>query len=109
MRFVVTGTDTGIGKTVFSAGLAGALHARYWKPVQSGLAGETDSDCVRRLAGLPADFILTEAYRLSLPASPHTAAAREGAGGRATDGSGRAGRGGESGSARRTYLSGARP
>ena len=29
-RLVVTGTDTGIGKTVFSAGLAAALGASYW-------------------------------------------------------------------------------
>ena len=33
---VVTGTDTEIGKTVFSAGLTAALNATYWKPVQSG-------------------------------------------------------------------------
>jgi dethiobiotin synthetase len=70
-RFVVTGTDTGIGKTVFSAALAGAIGAPYWKPVQSGLADETDSEVVARLAGVP---ILPEAYRLETPASPHIAA-----------------------------------
>ena len=80
MRFAVTGTDTGIGKTVFSAALAGALGASYWKPIQSGLEGETDSDCVHRLGGLPAEKILPEAYRLKLPASPHIAAKREGIG-----------------------------
>ena len=47
--FIVTGTDTGIGKTVFCAGLTGALGARYWKPVQSGLEDETDSAAVARL------------------------------------------------------------
>jgi dethiobiotin synthetase len=78
MRFVVTGTGTGVGKTVFSAALAGALEASYWKPVQSGLEGETDSEVVRRLSGLPEERIIPEAYRLSLPASPHIAAAREG-------------------------------
>lgn len=78
MRFVVTGTGTGIGKTVFSAALAGALAASYWKPIQSGLEGETDSDTARRLSGLGQDSILPEAYRLKLPASPHIAAAREG-------------------------------
>jgi dethiobiotin synthetase len=78
VRFVVTGTDTGTGKTVFSAALAGALGASYWKPVQAGLEGETDSETVRRLSGLGADRILPEAYRLKLPASPHIAAAREG-------------------------------
>jgi dethiobiotin synthetase len=76
--FIVAGTDTGIGKTVFSAALAGALGGYYWKPVQAGLEGETDSEAVRRLSGLPRERILPEAYRLRLPASPHIAAAREG-------------------------------
>ena len=42
-QFVITGTDTGIGKTVFAAALTRALNAIYWKPVQAGLDGETDS------------------------------------------------------------------
>ncbi|HVV26442.1 MAG TPA: dethiobiotin synthase [Rhizomicrobium sp.] len=74
-RLIVTGTDTGIGKTVFSAGLAGMLGARYWKPVQAGLDGPTDSQTVAALAGVE---VLPEAYRLKLPASPHQAAAEEG-------------------------------
>ncbi len=78
MRFIVTGTGTGVGKTVFSAALAGALGASYWKPVQSGLEAGPDSETVRRLSGLSQDRILPEAYRLKLPASPHIAAAREG-------------------------------
>lgn len=41
-QIVVVGTDTGIGKTVFSVGLADLLGANYWKPVQAGLEGETD-------------------------------------------------------------------
>jgi dethiobiotin synthetase len=76
--FIVTGTDTGIGKTVFSAALARALDGYYWKPVQAGLGGPTDSDTVGRLSKLPHERILPEAYRLRLPASPHIAAAREG-------------------------------
>jgi dethiobiotin synthetase len=74
MRFVVTGTDTGIGKTIFSAALAAALGGYYWKPVQSGLDEETDSQIVHRLGRLPPDRILPEAYRLRIPASPHLAA-----------------------------------
>ena len=49
MRFVVTGTDTDIGKTVFAAGLCGFLGARYWKPVQAGVPG--DRETVAALAG----------------------------------------------------------
>lgn len=74
MRFVVTGTDTGIGKTVFSAALAAALKGYYWKPVQSGLEEETDSQIVSRLSRLPPMRILPEAYSLRTPASPHLAA-----------------------------------
>lgn len=74
-RFLITGTDTGIGKTVFSAALAGATGAPYWKPIQSGLEEETDSQAVARLAGVP---ILPEAYRLATPASPHLAAEIDG-------------------------------
>jgi dethiobiotin synthetase len=76
--FIVTGTDTGIGKTVFAAALVRALDGVYWKPVQAGLTGETDSEIVRRLSGLSQDRILPEAYRLATPASPHVAAKRDG-------------------------------
>ena len=72
-RFVVSGTDTDIGKTVFCAGLAGMLQARYWKPVQAGVPG--DSETIAELAGVE---IVPEAYRLKMPASPHQAAADEG-------------------------------
>jgi dethiobiotin synthetase len=72
---VVTATDTDVGKTVFAAGLTRAIDGCYWKPVQAGLAGATDSETVARLSGLPPDRILPEAYRLATPASPHHAAA----------------------------------
>ncbi len=76
--FVIVGTDTDVGKSVFSAALVGALGAFYWKPVQSGLAGETDSQTVARLSGAAPERILPEAWRLKLPASPHIAARAEG-------------------------------
>lgn len=75
---VVTGTDTDIGKTVFSAALAGALGANYWKPVQAGLDDGSDRERVARLSGLPADKLLPEAYRLTTPCSPHRAAEIDG-------------------------------
>lgn len=77
-RFVVTGTDTGIGKTVFSAGLTGLLDGFYWKPVQSGLDDETDSEVVARLSGLSAGRVLPEVYRLNTPLSPHRSAEIDG-------------------------------
>lgn len=68
---IVVGTDTGIGKTVFAAGLTAALGAQYWKPVQSGLEEATDSETVKALTGAE---VLPEAYRLNMPASPHLSA-----------------------------------
>jgi dethiobiotin synthetase len=76
--FVVAGTDTNVGKTVFAAALAGALEAHYWKPIQAGSEGETDSEAVARLAGLPRKRIVESAYVLGVPASPHLSALREG-------------------------------
>lgn len=75
---IVTGTDTGIGKTVFAAGLAGALGAYYWKPIQAGVDPEGDKETVAALSGLPSARILPEAFRLNTPASPHLAARIDG-------------------------------
>jgi dethiobiotin synthetase len=75
---VVTGTDTGIGKTVFAAALAGALGGYYWKPIQAGVDPEGDSETAARLSGLAPGRILPEAYRLTTPASPHLAARIDG-------------------------------
>ena len=75
---VVTGTDTGIGKTVFAAGLTALLDGVYWKPVQSGIKEETDSEIVTRLAGLAPERMLPEAWRLKEPLSPHRAAELDG-------------------------------
>ena len=77
MTIVVTGTDTDIGKTVFAAALTAALGARYWKPVQAGLADGSDAASVVTL-GVPADRVLPEAYRLTTPCSPHLAAEIDG-------------------------------
>ena len=76
--FVIVGTDTGVGKTIFSAALVGALDAFYWKPVQAGLDGETDSQIVARLSGVSTARILPEMWRLRTPASPHLAAELDG-------------------------------
>ncbi len=73
--FFVTGTDTGVGKTVVSAWLVQRLSAAYWKPIQSGLEEESDSNVVGRLTS---GLIIPEACRLRAPLSPHEAARRDG-------------------------------
>ncbi|MEB3319184.1 MAG: dethiobiotin synthase [Cyanobacteriota bacterium] len=78
MRLVIAGTDTDVGKTVVSALVVQGLGARYWKPVQSGLAEGSDSERVRQLLGLSPERILPEAYRLRAPVSPHWAAEQDG-------------------------------
>jgi len=75
MRLIVTGTDTGIGKTIAAAALARLLDAAYWKPIQSGLAEGSDSATA---AALGVRRIWHEAYRLEAPLSPHRAAELEG-------------------------------
>jgi dethiobiotin synthetase len=76
-RYLVTGTDTEVGKTVFAAALAGHLGARYWKPVQAGTDDGTDSLRVAALSGGRAE-VLPEGYVLQTPCSPHEAARIDG-------------------------------
>jgi dethiobiotin synthetase len=78
-NFIVSGTDTGIGKTLLSAMLIAALpEYYYWKPVQSGTVDGTDSETVRQLSGCEPKRILGEEYVFSQPLSPHAAAAIDG-------------------------------
>ena len=71
---IVTGTDTGIGKTVVAAMLTLALDGYYWKPIQSGIEDGTDAQRIAALTGLPPDRIVRERYVLTQPLSPHRAA-----------------------------------
>lgn len=75
----VTGTDTGVGKTLIASLLTRGLKAAYWKPVQSGLDnGMTDTQTVRALTGLPSKHFLPERWVLQQPLSPHLAARLDG-------------------------------
>jgi len=72
----ITGTDTGIGKTIASAAL---LHRyrkssplRYWKAIQTGT--DDDTATVRRLATCEDREIFDDGIRLEAPVSPHQAA-----------------------------------
>ena len=74
----VTGTDTGVGKTVVSAALMIALRdavpIRYWKPIQTGIEQDDDTAAVAQLARCTAAELLTSGVRLRHPVSPHLAA-----------------------------------
>lgn len=74
----VTGTDTGVGKTVTSAALLHRYRStsslRYWKPIQTGIEQDDDTAEVGRLAACGKQEILVEGVRLRCPVSPHLAA-----------------------------------
>jgi len=74
----VTGTDTGIGKTVVSAALMHRFRSvsglRYWKPVQTGIEQDDDTAVVRTLAACTGDEICGDGIRLERPLSPHASA-----------------------------------
>lgn len=70
----VTGTDTGVGKTILSAALMLRYpEACYWKPIQTG--PDDDTAEVGRLSG---GHLCLEGIRLPDPVSPHLAARRAG-------------------------------
>jgi dethiobiotin synthase len=74
MSLFVTGTDTGIGKTLVSTLLCLKQGWKYWKPIQSGLDGPTDSEIVAEHIGEA--NIQAETYLLPEPLSPHLSAKR---------------------------------
>ncbi len=76
----VTGTDTGVGKTLIAACLVRQLGADYWKPAQTGTEdGDDDTATVATLAALPPDRIHPPRHRFRAPLSPEAAAERENA------------------------------
>jgi dethiobiotin synthase len=74
----VTGTDTGVGKTVAAAALMhrfrGVWPLRYWKPIQTGIEIDDDTATVRRLGVCSDDEVFNQGVRLQKPVSPHLAA-----------------------------------
>jgi adenosylmethionine---8-amino-7-oxononanoate aminotransferase len=80
--FFITGTDTGVGKTVVSALLMSCLKdhlsVRYFKPLQTGANEDDDTLTVVQLAGLNSQQIYPPVYRFQAPLSPDRAAALEG-------------------------------
>jgi dethiobiotin synthetase len=82
----VTGTDTGVGKTWVTAGIAGVLHERHysvgvWKPVQSGVRvgdPEADSYLLKQWSGVEENERQIATYTFQEPVSPVLAAKIEG-------------------------------
>lgn len=74
----VTGTDTGIGKTIVSAALMSALRETedvcYWKPVQTGIEEDNDTEMVAKIANCSQEEIHDKGFRLERPLSPHLSA-----------------------------------
>lgn len=76
----ITGTDTGIGKTIVTAALAMALKKKgvnvgVMKPLQSGPDG--DADMLMEAAGVSDERSLTVPYELKEPVAPTLAARLE--------------------------------
>ena len=95
----VTGTDTGVGKTVAAAALMlryrdGPRRLRYWKPIQTGVEHDDDTATVRALIGRRTDpvdpaiasgvqheddgRVVDAGVRLAHALSPHLSARRAG-------------------------------
>jgi dethiobiotin synthase len=79
----VTGTGTGVGKTLTSAALLSRYRhhptLRYWKPVQTGIEDDDDTAAVQRLSGCGPEHIFDRGVRLPKPLSPHLSARLAGA------------------------------
>src|SRR4051812_45746069 len=77
----ITGTDTGVGKTVVSSLLVASLRTYgirtgYFKPVQTG--SDPDIPTVSRLSGIPLSKFPQPVYQFSEEAAPYRAAQVQG-------------------------------
>jgi dethiobiotin synthetase len=83
LALFVTGTDTGVGKTVVTAAIASLAVAAgrrtaVYKPAQTGAGDGDDLGFVQAVVG-PTPLLRTAcAYRLRAPLAPHVAAGLEG-------------------------------
>ena len=75
MQFVITGTDTDVGKTVCAAMLTLGMKGLYWKPIQCGTEEGTDRQRLAEICG--EESTLPEKYIFQAPLSPHRASELE--------------------------------
>ncbi len=79
----ISGTDTGVGKTVVTAGLAASLrrsglNVGIMKPVETGFSSRSsDALFFRKVVGVEDPLPLISPYRLKRPLAPFTAARME--------------------------------
>ena len=86
MSIFITGTDTNVGKTVVTAGVAAVMQGLgynigVYKPVQSGavkIDGVLQSPDLNFIASIDSNIKVKCSYKLELPAAPIIAAQSEG-------------------------------
>lgn len=76
--FFITGIGTEVGKTIASAIVTEALQADYWKPVQAGDLGNSDTHKVEKLVSNSQTVFHPNAFALQTAMSPHAAAEIDG-------------------------------
>lgn len=78
MKLFITGIGTDVGKTIVAAIATEALQADYWKPIQAGDLGNSDTHKVRKYITNSKTVFHPNSYALNTPASPHLAAELDG-------------------------------
>lgn len=76
MNYIVTGTDTNVGKTVVSCLLSMRYQLPYWKPIQTGSRENSDSETLRKWSQSSLK-IYNEVYSFQFPSAPNLASRLE--------------------------------
>jgi dethiobiotin synthetase len=76
--YFITGIGTEVGKTMVSAIITEALEADYWKPIQAGELGYSDTHKVKNLVSNKKTAFHPNSFELQTPMSPHAAAEIDG-------------------------------
>lgn len=71
MNVFISGTDTHVGKTLMASWIAIHTGFSYFKPIQTGMTQESDSQTIRQWSNVKT---YPEIYAYPDPVSPHLAA-----------------------------------